>query len=208
MAAATMSPVSGTLATRAGAWARGLPERHGGRLALVALAGIVLLALILRVDPVLHPLEVRPNTDSDIYERIARQLYETGSYAISGSDAAYDWSPGAPIVYAGLYTLLGGADPAYARALTALAVAATAILVYLLGRRLAGTVAGLVGALAVAVYPVTIYYTGKLMSEPLATLALVAAVLTFLWAGDRPRRSWAWAVPGALLGATAFMRPE
>jgi MYXO-CTERM domain-containing protein len=55
---------------------------------------------------------------------------------------------------------------------------------------------------------VTIWFTGKLMSEPLATLTLAGAVLSFFWAGDPGRPRWAWAVPGVLLGLTAFARPE
>ena len=46
------------------------------------------------------------------------------------------------------------------------------------------------------------------MSEPLATLTLAGAVLAFFWAGDRGRPWWAWALPGLLLGLTAFARPE
>jgi hypothetical protein len=80
--------------------------------------------------------------------------------------------------------------------------------VYLIGRRLAGPLAGLAGAALFAIYPVTIFFTGKLMSEPLATLTLAGAVLSFFWAGDRGRHWAAWALPGLLLGLTAFARPE
>ena len=47
-------------ATTPRAWAAGLPERHGGRLVLVALAVIVVLGLALRVESALEPLDVRP----------------------------------------------------------------------------------------------------------------------------------------------------
>jgi hypothetical protein len=33
-------------------------------------------------------------------------------------------------------------------------------------------------------------------------------VLAFLWAADPGRSSWAWLLPGLLLGLTAFLRPE
>jgi hypothetical protein len=55
---------------------------------------------------------------------------------------------------------------------------------------------------------VTIFFTGKLMSEPLATLTLTGAVLSSFWAGDPGRHKLAWALPGVLLGLTAFARPE
>ena len=98
--------------------------------------------------------------------------------------------------------------PGAVRLVVALLGALTIVLVYLIGRRLAGPLAGLAGAALFAIYPVTIFFTGKLMSEPLATLTLAGAVLSFFWAGDPGRPRWAWAVPGVLLGLTAFARPE
>jgi 4-amino-4-deoxy-L-arabinose transferase-like glycosyltransferase len=101
--------------------------------------------------------------------------------------------------------------PGIARLVVALLGALTIVLVYLIGRRLAGPIAGLAGAALFAIYPVTIFFTGKLMSEPLATLTLAGAVLGFFWAGDRGRGGWeriTWALPGFLLGLTAFARPE
>ena len=46
-----------------------------------------------------------------------------------------------------------------------------------------------------------------LMSEPLAAALLSGSVLAILWAADR-RNRFAWLLPGALLGATAMVRPE
>ena len=46
-----------------------------------------------------------------------------------------------------------------------------------------------------------------LMSGPLAATLLSGAVLAMLWAADRDCR-WSWLLPGALLGATAMVRPE
>ena len=67
---------------------------------------------------------------------------------------------------------------------------------------------GLFAAAAVAVYPPFIHSTGELMSEPPAILTLPAAVLAFLWAGERERAWYAWLLPGALFGLTAMFRPE
>ena len=80
-------------------------------------------------------------------------------------------------------------------------------LTFLIGRRLSGPTAGLIGAAAVAIHPALLEYGGMLMSEPLATTLLGGAILAMLWAGDgeRARR---WALPGALLGALALTRPE
>ena len=60
---------------------------------------------------------------------------------------------------------------------------AAIVLVFLLGRRIACRPAGLLAAFAVAVYPPFIHSTGALYSEPLAMVALPAAILAFLWAG-------------------------
>ena len=191
-------------ATAPRAWA----ERHGGRLVLIALAAIVVLGLALRVESALEPLDVRPGTDAAVYASVAEQLYEHQRFAVPGAASPYDWSPGAPMFYAAVYYATGGVHPGAARLAAALLGALAIVLVYLIGRRLAGPVAGLAGAALFAIYPVTIYFGGKLMSEPLATLTLAGAVLSSFWAGDPGRRRLAWVVPGVLLGLTAFARPE
>ena len=190
--------------TRIGA----LAERHGGRAVLVALAVIVAVGLTLRVASALQPLDVRPGSDSAIYASVAEQLYEHHRFAIPGARSPYDWSPGAPLLYAGIYYATGGVHPGAVRLFVALLGAVTILLVYLIGRRLGGPLAGLVGAALLAVYPTTIYFTGKLMSEPLATLTLAGSVLSFMWAAEKRRKWWSWAIPGVLLGLTAFARPE
>ena len=175
---------------------------------VLALAVIVLVGLVLRVDSALEPLDVRPGTDSAVYASVAEQLYEHQRFALPGAASPYDWSPGAPLFYASIYYATGGVHPGAVRLVVALLGTLTIVLVFLLGRRLAGPLAGLAGAALFAVYPVTIFFTGKLMSEPLATLTLTGAVLSFFWAGDRGRHWAAWAIPGVLLGLTAFARPE
>jgi 4-amino-4-deoxy-L-arabinose transferase-like glycosyltransferase len=199
--------VTAITAARPRSWATGLADRHGRRV-LVALAAFVVLGLALRVDSALEPLDVRPGTDSAVYASVAEQLYEHQRFALPGAASPYDWSPGAPLFYAAVYYATGGVHPGVARLAVALLGALTIVLVYLIGRRLAGPVAGLAGAGLFAIYPVTIYFGGKLMSEPLATLTLAGAVLSFFWAGDPGRHKLAWAVPGVLLGLTAFSRPE
>jgi 4-amino-4-deoxy-L-arabinose transferase-like glycosyltransferase len=182
-----------------------------GRGVLIALAVIVVVGLALRVDSAREPLDVRPGTDSAVYASVAEQLYEHQRFALPGAASPYDWSPGAPLFYAAVYYATGGVHPGAVRLVVALLGALTIVLVYLIGRRLAGPLAGLAGAALFALYPVTIFFTGKLMSEPLATLTLAGAVLSFFWAGDEGRGGWGritWAVPGVLLGLTAFARPE
>ena len=97
--------------------------------------------------------------------------------------------------------------PKAALLLLALLGTGTILLTYLLGRRLAGPVAGLVGALLAATYPAFIENTGRMLAEPVALFWLPAAMLAFLWASDGGR-VWRWLAPGALLGLTTLTRPE
>jgi 4-amino-4-deoxy-L-arabinose transferase-like glycosyltransferase len=194
------------------AWIRGLPERHG-RLTLALLGGVVLLGLLLRVVRALDPIDI-PGPDSEAYNAIATYIYAEGEYGPPGMENSSDWSPGAALLYAGIYFLAGGAKMGAARLVVALAGVALIVVAYVLARRLARAAdvpegpAGIVAALAVAVYPAFVYDAGRLMSEPFAELGLAGFVLAFLWASGEGRRPRAYLLPGLLLGLTALFRPE
>jgi hypothetical protein len=189
-------------------WARTLQERSGGRLVFAALLAILVLALVLRVVSAVHGYDFRHGSDADQYERLAAGLFRNGEFAIPGAENPYDFAPGAPYFAAGIYWLVGDVDPTAARIGMAIAGTLAVLVIFLIGRRLAGPAAGLVGAGLAAVYPAPIFYTGLLSSEPIAMLTVAGAVLAFLWAADADRRPWAWLVPGALFGLTAYLRPE
>ena len=208
----------------AAAWIRALPARYGRR-TMIALAVIAAIGLGLRAVAVVHPV-ANPADDSHAYYGLAKALYEEGSYGGPEFRDSSDWSPGAPLLYAASFFLTGGAREGTARIVEALMGTAAILVVFALGARLAAggwraggasaapdTVSplarwtGLLAAFAVAVYPPFIHSTGELMSEPPAILTLPAAVLAFLWAGER-ERWWAWLVPGFLFGLTAMFRPE
>jgi 4-amino-4-deoxy-L-arabinose transferase-like glycosyltransferase len=206
----------GSIATRAQQRARTLPERHGGPLVLVALVAVVALGFGLRLEAALSP-DVNPGeativayqgNDSKSYGEIAQSLYETGRYGTPEMRNPTDWSPGAPIFYAGIYYLTGGVHEELARAVVAFLGGLMVLFVYLLGRRLAGPAVGIGGALLAAIYPAFIDNAEQFLSEPLAAFTLSAAVLATFWAADPGRNTWAWLVPGGLLGATALTRPE
>jgi Dolichyl-phosphate-mannose-protein mannosyltransferase len=186
---------------------RTLPERHGG-VVLVVLGLILLVGLGLRLIGVFDPIDSSyQGADAARYERIAALLYTDQRFAVPGSDAPYDWSPGAPLFYAGIYYLTGGVHPGLGRLAIALLGLVTIVICYLLGRRLSGAPGGLLAALLAATYPAFVFNTGRLLSEPLAEVTVPGAVLAFLWALDR-RTAWAWLLPGALIGASALVRPE
>jgi len=173
----------------------------------IALVAVLLLGVGLRID---NAWEGRsPVYDAVAYARIAANL-ERGEGFTLGREAtqpASNYSPGLPLLSAGLYGLSGGVHLRFARLVLALVGALSVLFAYLIGRRLAGPWAGLIGAAAVAIYPALLEYQGMLMSEPLAASLLSGAVLAILWADDaeRPAR---WLVPGLLLGALALTRPE
>jgi len=184
---------------------RRLPELHG-RWTLAVLALIVAIGFGLRANQALDPLD-NPGDDARAYLSLSVSLYEDGTYGGPSFRDASDWSPGAPLLYAGVYYATGGVRDNVARLLLALLGAATVVVAYLLACRLAGPAAGLLAAGGVAVYPSFIHSNGALLSEPPAIFTLPAAVLAFLWAREH-QSPWAWALPGALFGLTALIRPE
>jgi 4-amino-4-deoxy-L-arabinose transferase-like glycosyltransferase len=181
-------------------------SRHG-RTTLVLLALIMALGFGLRMDKVVNPLS-DPGDDAFAYRALAESLYEEGSYGGAGFDTPSDWSPGAPLLYAGAYYVTGGVRDGVGRGVQALLGTAAILIVYLLTLRLSPRrSAALVAAGMVAVYPPFIHSTGALMSEPPALFTLPAAILALLWADSRGS-PWAWLLPGLLFGATVLIRPE
>ncbi|MFN8162253.1 MAG: glycosyltransferase family 39 protein [Solirubrobacterales bacterium] len=204
--------------------------RNGGRLGLAALVAILLLGLGLRLG---YAWDGRaPVYDAAAYAAIAANLeqgkgFTAGPRATQPSD---NYSPGLPLLVAGAYRLSGGVHERLARLLLAVIGSLSVLFAYLIGRRLAGVPAGLIGAAAVAIYPAFLEYQGMLMSEPLAATLLSGSALAVLWARNQapppplPRRAedsemdgpsppppgaaWRWLLPGALLGALALVRPE
>lgn len=178
-----------------------------GRMTLLILALILALGFGLRMDKVINPL-ADPGDDAFAYRALAESLYEQGSYGGPGFNTPSDWSPGAPLLYAGAYYLTGGVRDGVGRGVQALLGTAAILIVYLLTLRLTTRrSAALAAAGLVALYPPFIYSTGALMSEPPAIFTLPAAILALLWADSRGS-AWAWLLPGVLFGLTALIRPE
>jgi 4-amino-4-deoxy-L-arabinose transferase-like glycosyltransferase len=173
---------------------------------LIALAAILALGFGLRAYRVVEPLG-SPGDDAHAYYALAKSLYVEGSYGGPEFRDASDWSPGAPLLYAAAFYATAGPREGTARIVELLLGLAAIVVVYLLGRRINCAPAGLIAALGVAIYPPFIHSTGALYSEPPAIFTLPAAVLAFLWAGERQRLR-AWLVPGLLFGLTALTRPE
>jgi 4-amino-4-deoxy-L-arabinose transferase-like glycosyltransferase len=201
--------------------ATGLVQRNGGRLGLAALIAILLLGLGLRVGEAWDGRG--PVYDARAYAEIALHLERDDGFTVGAiaTQPSSNYSPGLPLLVAGVYKATGGVHERLARLVLAAIGALAALFAYLIGRRLSGVGAGLIGAAAVAIYPALIEYQGMLMSEPLAATLLSGAVLAMFWAADprrletdpAPSRSSGfrlarWLLPGALLGALALTRPE
>jgi 4-amino-4-deoxy-L-arabinose transferase-like glycosyltransferase len=214
-----------------------LAVRNGGRTGLAVLVAILLLGLGLRLD---YAWEGRaPVFDAVAYGRIAESLEEGQGFTAgdAATQPSSNYSPGLPLLVDGLYRASGGVHERLARIVLALLGALSALFTYLIGRRLCGPAAGLIGAFAVAIYPALLEYQGMLMGEPLAATLLSGAILAMLWADDARQAypahgAWPgegglragkyvrsrppspghprvrWVLPGILLGALAMVRPE
>ena len=197
-----------------------LAARNGGLVGLAALVVILLLGLGLRLD---YAWEGRaPVYDASAYAAIAANLDRGDGFTVgaSATQPSSNYSPGLPLLTAGVYKLSGGVHERLARVVLALIGTLSVLFTYLIARRLSrlvnpapprgvdsSIVAGLVGAAAVAVYPALLEYQGMLMSEPLAATLLSGALLAMLWARDGGT-PWRWFLPGLLLGALTMVRPE
>jgi 4-amino-4-deoxy-L-arabinose transferase-like glycosyltransferase len=186
---------------------------RSGKIAILAVLGVVTIAgLGLRVGYAVEQ-PAAPPPDAGAYARIAESLYRDGSFDARPPGASREvqptssYAPGLPLFVAGLYQLSGGVHLTFALVVLALLGAGAIPLTYLLGSRMAGPTAGLIGAAALAIYPALLQYQGLLLTEPLAAFLLSAALVTFLHAADRPS-PWRWLGAGALLGALSLVRPE
>jgi hypothetical protein len=189
-----------------------LAGRNGGQLGLAALVAILLLGLGLRLGEAWDGRA--PVYDARAYAAIGANLERGEGFTVgtSASQPSSNYSPGVPLLLAGVYELTGGVHERTARVLLALLGTLSVLFTYLIGRRLSrrlglksprsmhsphpsvvnasnGAIgfdraAGLTAAAAVAIYPALLEYQGMLMSEPLAATLLSGAVLAMFWAHD------------------------
>ena len=192
---------AGSAATAPG-WPLGRPDPRW-------LLLIFLMALAARVGWILLS-PVTPASDAAYYDQAARDLAAGKGYLMGGRPTAY-WPVGFPAFLAGVYWLVGYSVAA-AQVCQALLGASTAVLAAMLGARVFGPAAGHLAGLLLAVSPNDASYAAVLLSEPLFTTLLVAALLLllpsglssgYLAAGDLARH----AAAGVLLGLAAHVRP-
>jgi len=193
----------------------GVVERNGGRACAAILVAILLLGLGLRVREAWDGRA--PVFDAAAYAKIAANLDEGNGFTAGGSatQPSSNYSPGVPLLAAAVYEVTGGVHERVARIVLALIGTLSVLFAYLIGRRLSGPLAGLIGAGTVAVYPALLEYQGMMMGEPLAATLLSGAVLATLWAQgpavsarESCRGGGRWLIPGGLFGGLILVRPE
>lgn len=164
-----------------------LAARNGGRAGLLALVAILLLGLGLRLGEAWDGRS--PVYDAQGYAAIAANLERGKGFTLGpgATQPASNYSPGLPLLVGGLYELSGGVHERLARVVLAVVGVLAVLFAYLIGRRLSGPLAGLVGAGVVAVYPALLEYQGMVMGEPLGATLLSGAVLAMLWASGAKR---------------------
>lgn len=179
---------------------------------LTVLMLIVLAGLFLRVDQAWQGAE-QNMPDSAAYERIARGLSQHGEFEQRGLSTpahpqpASNYTPGLPLLTAGIFELAGTDSVQLARLVLALIATAAIPISWRLGSRLGGDVAGISAAAITAFYPTLISDSGMLLTEPLTGTLIAGALLAVLWARERTSLL-AWILPGVLLGLTTLVRPD
>jgi hypothetical protein len=116
--------------------ASGLAARNGGWIGLGALVAILLLGLGLRVSEAWDGRT--PVYDAQAYAAIAANLEDGGGFTVGpgATQPSSNYSPGLPLLVAGLYEAAGGVDERLARVVLAVVGALSVLFAYAIGRRL------------------------------------------------------------------------
>jgi len=193
------------------------------RAALIVLIVCVIAGFALRAGQAADPTR-HLSADERAYGRVAQAISLGQGYGDPAMRDPYQWAPGAPALFA-LADRIGPSQP-HAKfqirsAYWAQAVVGTLVIavVFLLGRLLAGEIAGAAAAIAAAFYPPLIWSAGHQLSEPLGALGLAGALAALAWAwraraeggrsGERGGASpWLLAFSGVLFGLTVLTRAD
>ncbi|HEV2858865.1 MAG TPA: hypothetical protein VGW80_10735 [Solirubrobacterales bacterium] len=116
--------------------ASGLAVRNGGWIGLGVLAAILLLGLGLRVGEAWDGRA--PVYDAQAYAAIAANLSEGDGFTVGreATQPSSNYSPGLPLLVAGLYKATGGVHERLARVVLAVIGALSVLFAYAIGRRL------------------------------------------------------------------------
>ncbi|MEC0248246.1 glycosyltransferase family 39 protein [Paenibacillus chitinolyticus] len=174
-----------------------------------ALVVIFLLAAYVRID-FLRSVDHEMPHDSLNYDKMVRQLLETGVYAYNGETPNALVTPGYPLFLAAVYEIADYKehDPLpWVRYIQALLSLAALGLVYRIARRFSGELTALIALLIAAVYPPFVWANGAILTEVLAIFLLMGYLLAQIRVFETPSYGRA-AAAGIWLGLTVLVRPE
>lgn len=169
-------------------------------------AGIFLLALTVRLvylsDWIESPYYDCPLLDEQYHHDWALEMArgEPGEAKPYFRAPLYPWC-------LGLIYRVFGAGPLAPRVAQALLGSFSAVLLFLLGRRVFGRAAGGAAGLVAGAYPVLVFFDGELLIAPLEVFLDLVFALALLgaWNTQRPGR---WAAAGLAGGLSAIARPN
>jgi 4-amino-4-deoxy-L-arabinose transferase-like glycosyltransferase len=178
---------------------------------------ILVAAVLIRIPVALYmgdQVTVLPGIQDQVsYNALARSLLEGRGYSFTkawypftpANTPTAHWSFIYPLYLAGIYAVTGY-HPLAARLLqAAVGGALICFLVYLIGRRVADEVIGLVGAALAAVYGYFIYYSAALMTETFSIVLILVSLYLALEVKEKPT-PLRWAMLGLSLGVAALLR--
>lgn len=187
------------------------PARITAALAAVLLAG-ALLRIAYLGDLVHDPLFLHPVLDAELHQYWANAL-ATGDWKVPQNrhdpmirTTPYFRPPGYPYALS-LIDRLTGARALAVRAVQCVMGLASALLAFVLARRVCGPVAGIAAAALSSLYWPAIFFEGELLDSTLLTALLLTALLCLQRAGDEPTARRALTA-GVLLGAAVLVRPN
>ena len=184
----------------------GIPERRSSPLARRSLWLLLGVVLCVHLGVVLASRNGIVRDDASSYVLLGHNLAGGYGYVFTPGDTPTSWrAPGYPVYLASIFWLSGGSLKA-AKIMHAFTWVLTALLIYLLGCRLIGERAALLGAGLVGLYPEFVGFTGLLWSENLYIGLFVATLLVLLWAVPDHGPWYAVLLAGGLLGASTLTR--
>jgi 4-amino-4-deoxy-L-arabinose transferase-like glycosyltransferase len=142
--------------------------------------------------------------DALVYEITAGNLADGRGYSqLFGGPTAH-WPPGFPFLVSLAYRV-AGTHVKLGLALNVVLGAATAVLLYLVARRMLGRAGGVVAGAGFALLPAPIFFTGLFLAETTFIFMLVGFVALALFLPDR---RWTLVVLGVAAGLAALTKGE
>jgi hypothetical protein len=182
-------------------------SRDAVRWAAVALAGLLLLLVAVRIWLATRIVTPWIQTDELIYSELGRSVAETGTFHIRGDAMAwYNFGYAALIAPAWLFTEAQSTAFTLAKAINVGLGVLTLVPTYLWTRRLTSTGYALLAAGLTALMP-SLLYASTLMSENGFLPAFVLAAFTISLALERPT-PWRQALAFAAIGLASLIRVQ